>query len=85
MLLATHRHKKSAEFFTTPHPTNKSKYSYKTNTRIRIDFRNNNLYYFIAGASDNWREIEDVPNEMKYVVYSLLYKNYMVDDGEAIS
>ena len=60
------------------------KYSYKTSTRIRIDYRDGQLYYFIAGASDNWKEIEDVPEDMIYVIFSLLYKNYLVDDGEVV-
>lgn len=60
------------------------KYSYKTNARVRIDFKDNTLHYFIAGASDNWREIEDVPEDMNYIVYALLYKNYLVDDGKPI-
>ena len=55
------------------------RYSYKTNTRIRIDFKDNKLYYFIAGASDNWKEIENVPEEMSYVVYALIFKNYMIN------
>ena len=58
------------------------KYSYKTNARVRIDFKDNTLHYFIAGASDNWKEIEHVPEDMNYIIYALLYKNYLVDDGK---
>jgi hypothetical protein len=50
-------------------------YSTKTNRRIKIDFINGEFFYYIAGASDNWRRIIGVPAEMDYVVASLLFKN----------
>ena len=50
-------------------------YSEKTNTRVRIDFRNGEFMYFIAGASDNWQPILGVPVEMDHVVSALLFRN----------
>ena len=50
-------------------------YNEKTNTRVRIDFRNGEFLYFIAGASDNWQPIPDVPVEMDHVVSALLFRN----------
>lgn len=52
-------------------------YNEKTNTRVRIDFRNGEFLYFIAGASDNWQPIPDVPIEMDHVVSALLFRNVM--------
>lgn len=49
-------------------------YNEKTNTRVRIDFRNGEFKYFIAGASDNWQPILDVPMEMDHVVSALLFR-----------
>ena len=50
-------------------------YNEKTNTRVRIDFRNGEFMYFIAGASDNWQPIPDVPVEMDHVISALLFRN----------
>jgi hypothetical protein len=54
-------------------------YSEKTNTRVRVDFREGEFMYFIAGASDNWQRIEDVPAEMDHVVAALLFRSYSDD------
>ena len=54
-------------------------YSEKTNTRVRIDFRDGEFMYFIAGASDNWQKIEMVPMEMDHVVAALLFRSYSDD------
>ena len=54
-------------------------YSEKTNTRVRIDFRNGEFMYFIAGASDNWHQISLVPEEMDHIVAALLFRSYSDD------
>ena len=54
-------------------------YSEKTNTRVRVDFRNGEFSYFIAGASDNWQRIEGVPLEMDHVVAALLFRSFSDD------
>ena len=54
-------------------------YSEKTNTRVRVDFREGEFSYFIAGASDNWQKIEGVPLEMDHVVAALLFRSYSED------
>ena len=51
------------------------KYDEKTNTRVRINFLGGEFIYFIAGASDNWQQIQDVPIEIDYVVSALLFRN----------
>ena len=51
-------------------------YSEKTNTRVRVDFRNGEFSYFIAGASDNWQKIMDVPKEMDHVIGALIFRSY---------
>ena len=51
-------------------------YSEKTNTRVRVDFMGGEFHYFIAGASDNWQKIENVPQEMDHVVAALLFRSY---------
>lgn len=50
-------------------------YNLKTNRRIRIDFRDGEFLYFVSGASDNWKQIVDVPLEMDYVISALLFRN----------
>lgn len=50
-------------------------YDERTNRRVRVDVRDGDLYYFIAGASDNWRMIADVPKEMDYVISALIYRH----------
>lgn len=52
-------------------------YNEKTNTRVRIEFRNGEFMYFVAGASDNWLQIDDVPREMDHVVSALLFRNVL--------
>ena len=51
-------------------------YSEKTSVRVRIDFYNGEFYYFIAGASDNWKEIKNVPIEMDDVIAALIFRSY---------
>lgn len=51
------------------------KYNPKTNKRVRIDFENGEFKYFLAGASDRWIRIVNVPLEMDSVVSALLFKN----------
>lgn len=50
-------------------------YNIKTNRRVRIDCRKGEFLYFIAGASDNWQQIVDVPLEIDYVIAALLFRN----------
>ena len=50
-------------------------YNPRTNNRIRIVHRNGEYSYYITGASDNWKEIVDVPLEMDYVISALLFRN----------
>lgn len=50
-------------------------YNAKTNTRVRIDFMNGEFQYYVAGASDNWEPVVDVPLEMDSVVAALLFRN----------
>ena len=54
-------------------------YSEKTNTRVRVDFRDGEFSYFIAGASDNWQKIEGVPLEMDHVIAALIFRSYSED------
>ena len=51
------------------------KYSDKTGVRARIDFQNGEFHYFLAGASDNWKQVVGVPLEMDDVITTLLFKN----------
>ena len=51
------------------------KYSTKTGVRARIDFQNGEFHYFLAGASDNWKQIVGVPLEMDDVITTLLFKD----------
>lgn len=48
-------------------------YNPKLNKRIRICYEHNEFRYFIAGASDNWEEIYEVPLEIDAVVHTLLF------------
>lgn len=50
-------------------------YNPKTNTRVKITFSDGELHYYIAGASDNWQEIGDVPLEMDHIVSALLFRS----------
>ena len=50
-------------------------YNDKTNTRVKIDFRNGEFVYYIAGASDNWSIIPDVPLEIDHVTSALLFRS----------
>lgn len=54
-------------------------YNERTNVRVKIDFVNGEFRYYIAGASDNWEEIVDVPLEMDHVVSALLFRHYKLD------
>ena len=54
-------------------------YNERTNTRVKIDFMHGEFRYYIAGASDNWDEIVDVPLEMDHVVSALLFRHYRLD------
>lgn len=51
-------------------------YNEKTNTRIRLDFRNGGFIYMIAGASDNWEVVPEVPREMDHFISALLFRQY---------
>ena len=48
-------------------------YNPKLNRRVRICYENNEFRYFIAGASDNWEEIYEVPLEIDTVIHTLLF------------
>ena len=50
-------------------------YSNTTGVRARIDFNNGEFHYYIAGASDNWKQIVGVPLEMDSIVSNLLFRN----------
>ena len=50
------------------------KYSERTNIRVRIDYRDGSLVYFIAGASDNWQQILGIPLEVDDIVKSIIYR-----------
>ena len=51
------------------------RYNPMTNMRVKIDFDSGEFRYYISGASDNWKEIRDVPLEMDHVVSALLFRN----------
>ena len=51
-------------------------YNEKTNVRVKIEFRDGRFFYFIAGASDNWQNIEASP-DMDHVVSALLFRNIL--------
>ena len=61
-------------WYTLSSTTLYEEYNPKTNKRVRIDFKNGEFYYFLAGASDNWVQIVDVPLEMDSVISSLLFR-----------
>ena len=67
------------EWYLLKNTTVFEQYSEKTNTRVRVDFRDGEFMYFIAGASDNWQQIEMVPKEMDHVVAALLFRSYSYD------
>lgn len=50
-------------------------YNEKTNKRVRITFSNGELSYYMAGASDNWLKIPNVPKEMDYVISALIFRH----------
>lgn len=50
-------------------------YNERTNTRVRIDFRDGQFLYFLAGASDNWEMVPDVPIEMNHFISALLFRH----------
>lgn len=51
------------------------KYSPQLNKRVRIDWKNGQFYYFIAGSSDNWQQVHDVPIEMDDIVAVLMFRH----------
>ena len=51
------------------------KYSNRTGVRVRIDFENGEFHYYLAGASDNWKQIIGVPLEMDDVINTILFKD----------
>ena len=51
------------------------RYSNTTGVRARIDFNNGEFHYYIAGASDNWKQIVGVPLEMDSIISNLLFRN----------
>lgn len=56
-------------------------YDERTNYRIRIDGVDNELRYYVSGASDNWQEIVGVPIEIDYVVEALLFRKQYSDNN----
>lgn len=56
------------------------RYNEKTNLRVRIDFVGGEFVYFVAGASDNWMQIVDVPLEIDFVVSALLFRSSCLED-----
>ena len=52
------------------------KYNEKTNVRVRIDYIDNKLTYFIAGASDNWKKVETF-EDLEHVIASLIFKKHI--------
>ena len=50
-------------------------YNIMTNVRVRINFVEGEFRYYIAGASDNWKEIRGVPLEMDHIVSALMFRN----------
>ena len=56
-------------------------YNERTNTRVKITFSDGEFRYFIAGASDNWAEIMDVPLEMDHVVSALILRNFRLTNS----
>ena len=51
-------------------------YNERTNTRVKVTFNGGEFRYFIAGASDNWAEVVDVPLEMDHIISALILRNY---------
>ena len=51
------------------------KYNSKTNKHVRIVFRDGEFHYLMCGASDNWKEITEVPLEIDEVVTTMLFKS----------
>ena len=49
------------------------KYNPYLNRRVRICCEDQELKYYVAGASDNWEEVLGVPLEMDDIVLTLLY------------
>ena len=50
-------------------------YNIMTNIRVKLDFTEGEFRYYIAGASDNWKEIRDVPLEMDHVISALIFRS----------
>lgn len=51
-------------------------YNEWTNTRVRIDYDKGKFIYYIAGASDNWKQVTDF-EDMDKVVSVLIYKRQL--------
>ena len=64
------------EWYLLQNTTIFEQYSEKTNVRVRVDFRDREFVYYVAGASDNWKRIENVPVEMDDVVAALIFRSY---------
>ena len=56
-------------------------YNERTNTRVKVTFNDGEFRYFIAGASDRWLEIVDVPLEMDHIVSALILRNYRLSNS----
>ena len=52
-----------------------NKYCRNISKRIRIVYIDNEYRYYIAGASDNWQEIQGAPIEIDDVVTALLFRD----------
>ena len=52
-----------------------NKYCRNISKRVKIIYINNEYRYFIAGASDNWQEIQGAPLEIDDVVTALLFRD----------
>ena len=50
-------------------------YNVMTNIRVKLSFIDGEFRYFIAGASDNWKEIRDVPLEMDHIISALIFRS----------
>ena len=50
-------------------------YNAKTNKRVKVEFANGSFHYFIAGASDKWSRIIDVPKEMDHIISAFLFRH----------
>lgn len=51
------------------------KYNPKINKRVKVVYRDSEFRYYIAGASDKWEEILNVPLEIDDVIASIIFRN----------